>query len=152
MKKKHKKVILAIFGGCAGIVVVTVLLTVFWTAFALRRLFEPVPNPTTRADRASAISLTREWARLAPFPETAKNLSIVVTGNIFTRGFKVSFRAPSADVQAWLAQSPGTKDLEPTMRPDGSRHYKIQPGGGAQFAELVVSPDGTEVRIRTFWS
>lgn len=99
----------------------------------------------------SALDATREWARVTDFPSSATNIGVDITGSMFTRGFVVTFDAPIADVDNWLAKSPGTSAIAPTII-NGIRKYEIQPGGGAQFAEIEVDENKRSVRIRTYWS
>ena len=109
-------------------------------------------GPGSLISRESAIAATREWARLSPLPQSAVNLNIAIKGSMFTREFIIKFEAPSGDVQKWLSSSPGTTQTTPIQQDDGSLRYEIDPGGGAQFAEVTVSKDGTRVRIRAYWS
>jgi hypothetical protein len=103
-------------------------------------------------NRSSAVSTTYEWARLRPIPDTAVDVSVQALGSMFTREFRISFTAPSADVASWLASSPGTKEAVPERQQDGTMVYGIKPGGGAQFAEVTVSEDESRVVIRAYWS
>lgn len=99
----------------------------------------------------SAIAATRKWARLSEFPATASDITIKATGSMFTRQFTVTFVAPLEDINSWLGKSPGTKDVTPTAT--GSvRKYEIEPGGGAQHAELEVDEGTRIVKIITYWS
>jgi len=99
----------------------------------------------------SALDTTREWAQLAPFPASTKNLKVDTRGGMFTREFRVEFDAPPADVEAWLAASPGIPGAVMT-RTGKSRHYQITPGGGAAFAELTFDEGTGHVRVRVYWS
>lgn len=103
------------------------------------------------ANYHTAIETTKEWARLNEFPENATNLTVDRDGSLFTVEFVVEFRAPLADIEKWLQESPGTTSVAPTVL-DGVRRYPINPGGGAQFAELEVNEKTGHVRIRTYWS
>jgi hypothetical protein len=103
-------------------------------------------------NRESVVSATREWARLDPFPSSTRNMRLETTGSLFSREFAVEFDAPKADVQKWLSSSPGTSESTPLHQADGSLRFEIKPGGGAQFASIIVSRDGTHVRIRAYWS
>ena len=109
-------------------------------------------GPGSLISRESAIAATREWARLSPLPQSAVNLNIAIKGSMFTREFIIEFEAPSAAVREWLMSSPGTAQAPSFLQDDGSLRYEIAPGGGAQFAEVIVSKDGTNVRIRAYWS
>jgi len=103
-------------------------------------------------NRASAIEASCEWARLAPFPPSASRPQIEVRGSMFTREFRISFSASPDDVQTWLQNSPGVLDAKVIEGEDGEVIYAIQPGGGAQFAELRLSSDKRTISIRTYWS
>jgi len=63
----------------------------------------------------------------------------------------VEFDAPPADVEAWLAASPGIPGAAMT-RTGKYRHYQITPGGGAQFAELTFDESTGHVRVHVYWS
>lgn len=109
-------------------------------------------NSSTAREKEAALSSTRQWARLSSFPKTAYGLRVTHGGSMFTREFIVEFKAPAKDVERWLKESPGTKDVKPIAWQDGTLCYKIKPGGGAQFAELTVTKRGTAIMIRTYWS
>ncbi|TWT29205.1 hypothetical protein KOR42_55460 [Thalassoglobus neptunius] len=103
------------------------------------------------ANYHSALDATKEWAQLNEFPVTATNLTVETQGNMFTREFTVEFDAPLADIENWLRKSPGTNSVTPTT--DGDvRHYDIDPGGGAQHAELELDESQGHVKIHTYWS
>lgn len=140
--QKHKRIILIGFALTGFAVAVLAAVSCLPLLIEVRR----------SAQWSSALEFTQEWARLARFPAGLKDLQVQVRGTSFTREFRVEFRAPRAAINAWLSRSPGTRNVNPVVRPDGSLLYSIRPGGGAQFAELLVSDDGTHVRIRTYWS
>ena len=108
-------------------------------------------SPNSSRNRASSIHTILTWGQLAPFPESARRLTISATGNMFTRGFRASFTAPSADIERWLRQSPGTAGPPSTPYP-GLRHFRIEPGGGAQGAEVTVNDSRNRVSIYVWWS
>ena len=102
-------------------------------------------------EQRNIITTVREWARLDPLPPGVEDLKIITTGSMFTRGLRVNFYAPMHEIESWLASSPGTAGMTPEFRGD-IRVYKIQPGGGAMFAELSVDPSDGHVHIHTYWS
>jgi hypothetical protein len=105
----------------------------------------------TEADKRYGINATLEWGRLAPFPKSARDLVVTTHGNMFTRGFRVSFSAPKEDIARWAEESPGIKDTEPNK--EGSlRKYVIKPGGGAVYAEVVIDDATDQVRTYVAWS
>ena len=63
-----------------------------------------------------------------------------------------TFTATGDDIKAWIAKSPGTKDVFPIKNDKGEWVYRIKPASGAQFAEVTISADGSTVKIRTYWS
>ena len=103
-------------------------------------------------EREQAIALTREWARLAPFPQQTTALEISTEGGAFTRAFRTSFRAPPALIERWLLDSPGTREAQPEHLKTGARKYQIRPGGGASGAELTVGAGADTVSIYVYWS
>jgi hypothetical protein len=129
MTKRSRKLVL--FG----------MLIVAVSVYAYDRFWEPKEE----------IAITLEWGRLAPFPESERDFTIHATGNMFTRGFRTHFKAPIADIRAWLANSPGTQSLTPERK--GSQlPYEIKPGGGAQWAEVTVDEKEESVDIYVYWS
>ena len=104
-----------------------------------------------RANYYSALEATKEWARLNDFPTTAANLTVESEGSMFGREFTVEFDAPLADIETWLNESPGTKSVTPSVN-GKIRKYAIEPGGGAQHAELELDENSGHVRINTYWS
>jgi hypothetical protein len=106
-------------------------------------------------DQDNVIETVLEWGRLAPFPKSAQNLSFTTEGSMFTRAFRINFSAPCEDIEIWLAQSPGTSEIEPKSLDNITFTYIISPGGGAQHAEVTISKkDQTTctVEIFTYWS
>lgn len=102
-------------------------------------------------NRRSAINATLEWGRLAPFPESAQNFVITPVGNMFTRSFRVSFSAPAGDINRWVDESPGLRETQP-VREGSLRKYRIKPGSGAQYAEVVIDDSNHQVRVYVAWS
>lgn len=109
-------------------------------------------SPNSARNRTSAIDCTLTWGRLAAFPASARQFSILVQGNAFTRGFRASFIAPPADIEQWLQQSPGTREAVPQTPRLGIRRFEIAPGGGAQHAEVTVDDKRHHVSIYVYWS
>ena len=106
----------------------------------------------TRHDHHQRITITLQWARLTPVPASARDVRIDTPGSMFTRAFRAQFTAPKADIDAWLAASPGPRETTPqTIAPD-KRKYEIHPGGGAGHAELTVDDTAETVDIYVYWS
>jgi len=133
-----------IIGGCLGALLFSAVVIVAGGWLIL--------SPNSPINRASALDATKAWARLADFPTTASDLHVETTGNMFTRGFRVSFRDTPTNIRAWLAASPGPATVSPTIDPMGWKVYTYPAGGGAVFSEVHVVPSGDEVRVRTYWS
>ena len=100
----------------------------------------------------SMINCTLEWARLAPFPESAADFTINTEGSMFTRAFLAQFRASPEAIQQWVADSPGMQGVEPRVPRPNVRQFNIQPGGGAQHAEVEIDDAIDVVRIYVYWS
>ena len=103
------------------------------------------------ANRESAINATKEWGRLAAFPDAAKNVVVTTEGNMFTRAFRVSFSAPREEIARWIDESPGLRETQPQIE-GPIRKYNIKPGGGAQRAEVVIDNSSNQVKIYVAWS
>lgn len=104
-----------------------------------------------QANYESGLEAAREWARLDELPPSAAKIRAATSGGFFTRGFTITFHAPLADIDAWISASPGTAGVVPEIS-GGKRKYRIDPGGGAQYAELEVDDAAETVKIRTYWS
>ena len=100
----------------------------------------------------SAIETTLEWARLEPLPVSAINVNVEVIGSVFSRQFRLTFTAEPDVVDAWLKASEGIQDAEKSRHADMLIRYAIHPGGGAQFAQVLVYPNIGQVEIRAYWS
>ncbi len=137
--------------GATILTVLAALGLVGLVSFGVWQLSRPADASDPR-NRVSALKTTREWARLAPFPVPDSAIDLRIQGSAFTRQFIVKFRAPAGDVERWMAASPGLQGAKPIPQPDGSLRFSIQPGGGAQTAEVFLSKDGTQVTIDTWWS
>ncbi|MEL7570473.1 MAG: hypothetical protein AAGU14_07925 [Eubacteriaceae bacterium] len=105
-------------------------------------------NPTAKEQMTE---ITSEWARLAPIPDSKTEYNIYTEGNSFTRSFKSSFYLPKADLEKWIKQSPGLCDAE-IETIDNTKKYTIKPGGGAQYAEVVIDFKKCYVEIYVCWS
>jgi len=103
-------------------------------------------------NRQSMIRGTLEWGRLAPFPKTIQSFSIKTEGSMFTRAFRATFKAKADVIEKWLQDSPGIQGLTLERPQSNLRKYIIDPGGGAQYAEVVVGDNLNEVRIYVYWS
>ena len=140
MKTRTKRVLLTL-----GLLLLAGLGLLAWLGYSY--LF-----PRSAQNEASARACVLEWGRLAPFPSSAQDLSVTVEGGLFTRAFRASFTAPAADIEAWLQQSPGPREVKPATSRLGRREFKIEPGGGAQRAELEVDDIHHRVLIYVVWS
>ncbi len=115
-------------------------------------VFAPTPREVFFFERDSAMECVREWGRLEPFPNSATEVRLIQGGSAFTRCFNASFVAPADDIEEWLKQSPGTREVVPTTDPPGVRLFKITPGGGGNVAEVTVDDTEHRVRVRVEWS
>jgi hypothetical protein len=109
-------------------------------------------SPNSARNRSSAMECVLTWGRFAPFPASARHVSFSTEGSMFTRGFRVTFTAPPAEIESWLQQSPGTHEATPETLSPRVRHFEITPGGGAEHAEVTVDDTDHEVSIYVYWS
>jgi hypothetical protein len=98
------------------------------------------------------MGIVLEWGRLAPFPINASSIAIETEGSSFTRSFRASFVAPAQDIQVWIKNSPGLKEATAEELSDTRVWYSIQPGGGANRAEVTIDFDLNKVEIYVSWS
>ena len=102
-------------------------------------------------DRYKMVSITLEWGRLAPFPESAKDFSIETEGSMFTRSFRSHFKCTRTEFQKWADESPGLKNAH--IEKNGSiEKHNIRPGGGAQGAWVKYDTTTGEVEVYVCWS
>ena len=89
-----------------------------------------------------------------PISGGGKSFTIVTSGNLFTREFRVSFFGDPNAISAWIHNCPGIADpkTKTNKAADGTIAYEIPAGGGAAFAELIHHPLRGTVSIRTYWS
>jgi len=117
-------------------------------------LYLPLPNARDNRNPAKQKEMTiiiLEWGRLAPFPANATNVSIETEGNSFTRSFRASFVAPKQEIQAWIKDSPGINTVTPQVLSDDKVKYIIEPGGGANIAEVTIDFALNQVNIYVSW-
>jgi hypothetical protein len=101
------------------------------------------------AEVRSARVAVREWCRLAEFPKNYSDESLGTTGGMFTRGFRLSFSAPTSELQEWEKNSPGLRDAN-VIGGSGENIYEVKPAR-AIFCQVTIRKDG-RVYIRTDWS
>lgn len=104
-------------------------------------------NPQTQEDM---LQTTLEWGRLAPLPDNSSDFDIQAEGSPFTREFNCSFVTDRESLDAWIQVCPGLQDADITG--GQTKTYDITPGGGAQFAQVVIDFDACTVRIHVYWS
>jgi hypothetical protein len=132
------------------------LITLITGSVILMTLFIIAPS-NSRDNRdatkqAEMMEITLEWGRLAPFPTKAENVSIRTEGNQFTRSFRAKFNAPKEEIDKWIEVSPGLNEAKVEGMADGKRKYIISPGGGANYAEVIIDFKVKEVEVYVSWS
>jgi hypothetical protein len=101
-------------------------------------------------DQREMTDLVLEWGRLVPVPTSALDFTVKAEGNMFSRSFRASFVAPQADIDSWLSASPGIRNVQPIQVDVDTKKYVIEPGGGANYAEVIVSSG--RVTVYVSWS
>jgi hypothetical protein len=120
-------------------------------------LFQPV-MPTDDMDNHNPVkqeemlSLTLEWGRLAPLPDSKTEFNIGTTGSMFSRSFSASFVLPGEDLNSWIADSPGLQDAQTEKISENVTKFVINPGGDAGYAEVEVNYDEGLVKTYVSWS
>ena len=109
-------------------------------------------DPNSFLGKPGAISTTCEWTRLIPPPVSNSQIHVETRGGMFTREFILTFSGDADNILSWLKASPSTRATFETTGTPRDAHVEISPGGGAQFAEITISENGTQVVIRAYWS
>jgi hypothetical protein len=99
------------------------------------------------AKQEEMMALVLEWGRLSSFPANASQVFVETEGNSFTRSFHASFVAPREDIQTWIKDSPELNETTPEELSDNKLQYIIEPGGGANRAEVTIDYGLNEVKI-----
>lgn len=102
-------------------------------------------------DRKEIMKNTLTWSRMEELPESAEIIEIKKEGSAFSREFTITFKASNNDIKKWLDNSSGTSNIEP-IRVEGVEKYSIEPGQGAQFAEVLHDTEDNTVTINVYWS
>lgn len=87
-------------------------------------------------DRKSAIHTTLDWGGLSPIPVDDENIEITKFGSLFTRQFKIQFRADKSQIDQWIKYSKRLKDNLP-QKIGKKRIFIIQPGEQKSFGGKV---------------
>jgi hypothetical protein len=151
--KKWTKITLwgigGIIGGIGGIIGAIIILMGIFVFLLTTQNDRANRNPAKKAEMKQ---ITVEWARLAPFPEEADNFNIHTEGSAFTRTFKGSFTASEEIIKSWVQQSPGLQDAKIEEMSETKKRYIISPGGGANYAEVVIDYETGKIEFSVSWS
>ncbi|MEO0768151.1 MAG: hypothetical protein AAFY72_01760 [Cyanobacteria bacterium J06649_4] len=114
-------------------------------------IFSLVSLGIRQANRQSAINTSLAWTLMSPLPESAEQIDVEVGGSMFTREFKVEFRASEADIKDWLVASEGVAFSPSRSISEGTVGYTIDESA-ALFAQVTVDWETLTVVIHTYWS
>ena len=99
----------------------------------------------------NAIEASLAWSRMRALPATAEQVETTVMGSTFSREVEVSFYGSRESIETWIEDSPGTRNA--TVSEVGNiSTYEIEPGEGAQFAQVTVNWTALTVTIHAYWS
>ncbi|MEH1933237.1 MAG: hypothetical protein V7L14_05835 [Nostoc sp.] len=62
----------------------------------------------TPKNKAYAVEVTQDLAKLAPLPKSATHIKTEIKGSAFERTVVVTFEASKIDIEKWLMASQGT--------------------------------------------
>jgi hypothetical protein len=108
--------------------------------------------PKDSKDKEEMKRILCMWARVASFPNDAKDFQIVTAGNMFTRGFRAHFVSTKENLQKWVEESVGLKGVGGRVNSDGWTTYEIKPGGGAGYAVVMIDSRISFVVVYAYWS
>ena len=149
VEKMHKRLSWQTWLFCSFFTLTIGGIILSWLLFLMPTNSRDNRNPVRQAEM---MQLTLEWGRLAPFPTNAENVSIQTEGNQFTRSFRAKFTAPKEAINRWIAASPGLREAKIEETVNGQKTYVIPPGGGANYAEVIIDFDSNEVEVYVSWS
>ena len=134
---------------------VTILVSIVLTLLMLFTIYMLNSNAIDNINpiaKNSMLKTTLVWGRLAPIPMSRTDFNIRTEGSPFTRSFRSSFYLPKADLEKWIIASPGLVDSSNEVINNSTQKYIIKPGGGAQYAEVVIDSEKCFVEIYVCWS
>lgn len=70
---------------------------------------------------------------------------------MFTRGFRLAFRADPCAIRKWISDSNGTRRVKPSRDGDYIR-YLLSPRHGYQYADVLVDTERGTVKVYLSWS
>lgn len=120
------------------LILISVLFLLSIAAVAFYFLFSNAIDNRNSKRQAEMMALILEWGRLAPFPDSASDISVQTEGNSFTRSFRASFVAPNSDIEKWVLASPGLIESNRQELSSNRLKYIVVPGGGANQAEVII--------------
>jgi len=83
----------------------------------------------------SNLKTTLKLGRLAPIPESATDLRIDGTSNLFSSTYYISFRATAKDIDNFIQNSPGLNGLLPTRFDANHQHLPFSKDDEIRNAE-----------------
>ena len=115
--------------------------------------FAGFSGPVDGRAQSEALDATREWARLAPLPSSARDLRITKQGSSFTRTYVLEFTADPAELSAWLTRCSGLADPKcQRTREAESVIYEFPGGGGALIGRIEHDETAGQIRVHAIWS
>jgi hypothetical protein len=103
-------------------------------------------------DRAGAIESTCAWGGLAELPASAEDISIQTEGSMFTREYIIKFNCPATDIEKWIADSDGLKNIEGVSTTPGVVSYQVSGREGSIGGTVTVDKIKGKVIIDMSWS
>jgi hypothetical protein len=100
--------------------------------------------------KTEAIQTTLNWGGLAELPKETENLTVEKYGSIFSRSFKIQFKANQTEIESWILKSKRLKNNSP-KRKGNHKTFDIYPGEDESFGGNVTVEKGM-VTIRMSWS
>ena len=88
------------------------------------------------------------WSQMDPLPESAEGFIVRTMGSPASQEFIITFTAAPEDIDMWINNSIGTKDVTPSKE-DFELTYPIKPLD-AKFAQIVVNTKTNDVTIHVY--
>jgi hypothetical protein len=103
-------------------------------------------------NKTEAIETALSWGGLANIPNSALNIIVDTEGSMFTREFIIEFNCECDDIEEWISQSPGLKNINPAIEDHGILIYQVPGKEGAIGGIVTIDKNKGKVTIDMSWS
>lgn len=138
---KITKVMLIFLSVCVVMIVLTV-------AYLLYTMVKPT-NDRDNADshkQQEMVKIILKCGELAPIPKEAMDKTVVTEGNMFTRSYRLKFKANANTIYDWLHSSKGIKSAK-LVKTGNNEQYILNIKYDFQYGEVRVDYSNNQVFV-----